>query len=261
MSRKDFLKSGIRLILRDPRAILNLFTFNFDRFYYLYWKPELEYSKKLYEDFNKNSSDDSGFLQSIKEISSKILKEKYSEDTVFHILLYLIIRKLKPKSAIETGVSHGVSSLFILQALNDNKQGALYSIDLPLANYVADNMHSIKSNVPPEKVGVCVPSTLRKRWNLILDDSKKELPTLLENLQSVDFFLHDSKHTYEHMLWEYEKVWPYLKTNGILVSDDTNLNDAFKTFVANVECENIQLQRRKIPFGTFGIILKNQKLT
>jgi hypothetical protein len=46
-------------------------------------------------------------------------------------LLYVLIRALKPKIVLETGVASGVSTLFMLQALNHNTHGTLYSIDLP----------------------------------------------------------------------------------------------------------------------------------
>lgn len=60
------------------------------------------------------------------------------------------------------------------------------------------------------------------RWNLILGDAKIELPKLLKQLKSVDIFLHDSLHTYEHMMFEYNTVWKHLSVNGLLLSDDVN---------------------------------------
>jgi len=69
-------------------------------------------------------------------------------------------------------------------------------------------------------------------------------------------FLHDSKHTYEHMMWEFNIVWPTLNDSGILISDDINWNSAFTDFSSNVNQKNIQLQRDKISTETFGIIQK-----
>lgn len=43
--------------------------------------------------------------------------------------LYLLMRLLKPASVMETGVAAGVSSCFILQAMQDNNKGHLYSIE------------------------------------------------------------------------------------------------------------------------------------
>ena len=69
-------------------------------------------------------------------------------------------------------------------------------------------------------------------------------------------FLHDSKHTYEHMMWEFDTVWPKLNKDGALVSDDTNWNTSFVDFSSKVDKKNIQLIRDKIAIGTFGILLK-----
>ena len=46
-------------------------------------------------------------------------------------LIYVIVRLLRPNCIVETGVAAGVSSTFILEALNRNDRGELYSIDLP----------------------------------------------------------------------------------------------------------------------------------
>ena len=69
-------------------------------------------------------------------------------------------------------------------------------------------------------------------------------------------FLHDSKHTYEHMMWEFDTVWPKLNKDGALVSDDTNWNTSFVDFSSKVDKKNIQLLRDKMAAETFGILLK-----
>jgi len=202
----------------------------------------------------KNTNFNNDLLEKIELINADILKS-YSRNETFYIPLYFLVRELKPEIVIETGVHRGVSSLFILQAMEDNNKGTLYSIDLPFAEYETDTKGPTKSFLPLEKVGVCVNKELRKRWNLILGDSKKELPKLISSIKSLDIFLHDSKHTYEHMLWEFETIWPALKENGILISDDINWCNAFDDFAIKVRKRNIQLKKDKTS-GTFGIIVK-----
>ena len=159
---------------------------------------------------------------------------------------------------VETGVHRGVSSLFILHAMHENNKGTLYSIDLPQAKYEQDNSDITKSILPTEKIGVCITTNLKKRWNLILGDSKKELPKLLGNLSTIDIFLHDSKHTHDHMKWEYETAWPHIKNSGILISDDSNWSSgAFEEFAEKNNSKNIQLKRDGRSKELFGIILKN----
>ena len=45
--------------------------------------------------------------------------------------IWCLTRHLKPRKVVETGVAHGVTSRFILEALKRNGDGHLWSIDLP----------------------------------------------------------------------------------------------------------------------------------
>ena len=53
-------------------------------------------------------------------------------------------------------------------------------------------------------VGWLVPENLQKRWILRLGYAREVLPQLKKEMDSIDIFLHDSLHTYEHMTFEYE---------------------------------------------------------
>jgi predicted O-methyltransferase YrrM len=139
------------------------------------------------------------------------------------ILLYTIVKLMKPELMVETGVANGFSSAFILKAMNENQKGKLFSIDIPQLKGVT---------VPEGKtLGWVIPDELKKRWVLRIGKSVKILPKLLEDLGEIDIFLHDSRHEYETMIFEYETAWPFLKQGGILLSDDVKANDAFLDFV------------------------------
>jgi predicted O-methyltransferase YrrM len=131
--------------------------------------------------------------------------------------LYVLVRALKPEIFVETGVSAGESSTFILQAMQDNNFGKLYSIDLPRAT-VEKGLTTI---IPEDKSsGWLIPESLKARWELHLGKSEEILPTLFSKLKQIDVFFHDSLHTYDHMMFEYQSCWDYLKEGGILFSDD-----------------------------------------
>lgn len=139
-------------------------------------------------------------------------------------IVYVCTRALKPALMVETGVASGSSTAYILQAMELNKKGLLYSIDLPGAD--------LGALVPEDKeTGWLVPLELRYRWKLILGRSQDKLPLLLRDLGGIDAFLHDSEHTYETMMFEYEIVWSYLRGGGLLLSDDIHWNRAFYEFV------------------------------
>ena len=70
----------------------------------------------------------------------------------------------------------------------------------------------------PEEIKLAIAS----RHVLLLQDVRVALPTLLKHLPCVDIFFHVDLHTPNHMLWEYELVWPHIRSGGILISDDAN---------------------------------------
>ncbi|MBM4249065.1 MAG: class I SAM-dependent methyltransferase [Euryarchaeota archaeon] len=147
--------------------------------------------------------------------------------------LYPLCRHLRPDTFVETGVHYGGSTAFILQAMRDNGEGHLYSIDLPNAVNVITDRAPVKHGVLiPDGTtpGFVVPQHLRDRWTLILGDARVELPRLVDRLDSMDVFLHDSLHTAEHMRFEYETAWPKIRKDGLLLSDDVDWNDAFPRF-------------------------------
>ena len=150
--------------------------------------------------------------------------------------LYSLLRKLKPDLAVETGVCNGVSTAFILLALHENGKGRLYSIDLPEVagrHYEEGTFWLGKGGavIPEgEEPGWMIPPYLKDRWDLILGKSQDELPPLLARLGSIDFFLHDSEHSYECMWFEYNEAYRVLRVGGVLMSDDIIWNGAFQRF-------------------------------
>jgi predicted O-methyltransferase YrrM len=135
--------------------------------------------------------------------------------------IYLLVRALKPEVVVETGVCYGKSSAYILRALQENRRGALYSIDL-------GNTH----DEPPNDY--FIPRQLLDRWHLIVGDSRRHLPPLLAQLGRIDLFHHDSLHTYEHMMWEYDTAFAHLDPDGVLSSDDVRTTvDIVRPFQRN----------------------------
>lgn len=161
-------------------------------------------------------------------------REGYGEG----LRLYAVLRRLQPGVAVETGVCNGVSTAFVLLALAANRAGRLHSIDLPEVageDYEPGTFWDGKGGavIPPGKEpGWMVPSRLRSRWSLVLGRSQQELPPLLDDLQPIDFFMHDSEHSEACMRFEFEAAWAALRDGGVLAADDVNSNDAFAAFAS-----------------------------
>lgn len=140
------------------------------------------------------------------------------------LIQYALTRALAPDLVVETGVSSGISSTYLLLACHLNGKGHVYSIDIDNRQYLA----------PGNEIGWIVPDELRALWSLLLGDSHLVLPHILSQLGQVDIFIHDSNHTYADMKFEFETSYPHIRSGGLLLSDDTNFNTAFsecaKTF-------------------------------
>ena len=164
-------------------------------------------------------------------------------------LCYLACRYLRPRVVVETGVAYGVTSTYILAALEDNDYGELHSVDLPpLALDAAAH------------VGYFVPAELRSRWKLNLGPAKKLLPQLLEHTKPIDLFVHDSLHTYFHMKWEFEAALSALRPGGLLISDDIDSNRAFEQLVQDRNIDSwlaIRQSRKNALCGAARTKLRN----
>ncbi|MBN1237954.1 MAG: class I SAM-dependent methyltransferase [Gammaproteobacteria bacterium] len=152
---------------------------------------------------------------------------------------------MKPRVVVETGVLYGASSAHILDALDRNGEGTLYSIDLECDPYE-----------PPHDF--FVPSRLQERWRLILGDSRRRLPVLLRQLGTIDHFHHDSLHTAEHMHWEFETAFAHLPIGGVLTSDDVLVSHSLREIGRpNAFAEFCRSKPvRWATFGNVGIAVK-----
>lgn len=142
--------------------------------------------------------------------------QRWAADSMLAHLCYLACRAFRPEVVVETGVAYGVSAAFVLAALRENGDGALYSVELPPLRRGAERSW-----------GVAVPEELRGRWTVHRGASARVLPDLLEGLGRVDLFVHDSLHTARNMRREFGLVWPRLRPGGALIADDVERNAAF----------------------------------
>jgi len=168
--------------------------------------------------------------------------------------IWCVTRHLQPKNVVETGVAHGVTSRFVLEALERNGNGHLWSIDLPP---VERFWHS--------QVGVAVGDRYKDRWSYIKGSSRLRLPNLLSRLGEIDLFIHDSLHSERNVRFELDRAWARLRSGGVLVVDDVDANWGFRSFTQafsghrSIICEAEPLRpdlRRFNKKGLFGIIVK-----
>jgi hypothetical protein len=172
--------------------------------------------------------------------------------------VWCLVRHLRPLRVVETGVARGFTTRVILEALQRNGAGHLWSIDLP--PQLQPELHA--------EIGIAVSDQVRHRWSYIKGSSRRHLPALLEELGEIDLFVHDSLHTDRNVRFEMERAWTHLRPNGALVVDDIDANCAFRSFVRRHDGLEVLLcraepvkpdLRRENGAGVFGIIRKPQR--
>ena len=168
--------------------------------------------------------------------------------------VWCLTRHLRPKKVVETGVAHGVTTRFILEALARIGDGHLWSIDLPPLE-----------RVWRKQVGAAVGDRHSDRWSYIKGSSRRRLPGLLSRLGQIDLFVHDSLHSERNVRFELDRAWVALNKGGALVVDDVDANNGYQSFTQafsghqSLICDAEPLRpdpRRFNTKGLFGIILK-----
>ena len=167
--------------------------------------------------------------------------------------LYALTRWQRPAVVVESGGFIGMSSAFILKAFVDE-------------GLTTAKLHSIEWSEESEQ-GVLIPDELRPQFVPLrgkIEDfvERDQLPS------SIDMFLHDSSHSYRHMLWEFRAFWPRLRDGGLLVSHDVHMNAAFPEFVAKTYAYDKKTSRLDAQrtshyewgrWGYIGFVIKREK--
>lgn len=190
-----------------------------------------EYVKELIE--SSIIKDYERAVQNINDWQTKSFDNIWSF-RLFRILIYAIIRDTKPKLVIETGVLHGMTSGFILHAMDQNKFGELISYDLPSTNALTPaNLDGYFSALPHgEKPGWIIPQALLARWKLKIGPSLDLLKN--EEIDHIDIFCHDSEHSYQTMWGELNFAWDRMRNGGLLICDNIEANPSMFDFCRKV---------------------------
>jgi len=197
--------------------------------------------KKMVDDdfFNELESHLENFINNKKNIEY-FTKEypypiSYASQKEICRFLSAICLYTNPDVVIETGIANGFSSAYILLALDSLKKGKLISIDGIFRPWESK-----------EKIGEAIPTELKNRHEIILEkNTLKKLDEVLRKTGKIDIFIHDSLHTYSHMMKEYCLAWPYIKEGGFLISDDVIANGAFQDFAKKINHKTFIISVKK----------------
>jgi hypothetical protein len=151
------------------------------------------------------------------------------------VLIYVLIRHLRPQTVLETGVYYGGNSAFALLALQRNGTGRMVSIDYPDSEIRREGAAFARHSLVGDselydhelRPGFMVPLPLRNGWELVEGDSLKVIPSRTERF---DFYIHDSDHSMTFLSHELAAAWERLTDDAAIVVDDVDWSNAFSAF-------------------------------
>jgi predicted O-methyltransferase YrrM len=126
---------------------------------------------------------------------------------------YAMVRALKPKIVIETGIDKGMGSVLLCAALLRNKaegfDGWYYGTDInPKAGLLLTGKYSMVGEV-------------------LYGDS---ITSLKKFTQPIDLFINDSDHSADYEYQEYKVVEPLLSDDAVILGDNSHATDRLARF-------------------------------
>ena len=129
------------------------------------------------------------------------------------IFWYALIRALKPRCVIETGVDKGMGSIIICAALIRNRaegyEGDYFGTDI---------------NV---KAGRLLSGPYAECGRILYGDS---IASLEKFDQKIDLFINDSDHSADYEAREYQTIEGKLSPNAVLLGDNSHVTDRLSAF-------------------------------
>jgi len=171
------------------------------------------------------------------EKNSKIFDEKPFSMGGIKIeapVLYAALRVKAPRHVAEVGVANGVSSYYILSALEKNgNDGELTSVDIP--KYESDHSgewsDSAGAWIPEGKdVGWIVPKEYEANWDLQIGDMNELLPEITANKNNIESYIYDGPKKYLTRKKGLGHVHE-MEEGCLVFCDDIAWNDSFEDFV------------------------------
>ncbi|MGA8665154.1 MAG: class I SAM-dependent methyltransferase [Thermoplasmata archaeon] len=137
--------------------------------------------------------------------------------------LYALVRLLRPDHVVEVGVSSGVSSAYLLRAMERIGHGTLHSVDLPKTERPGRDASARRypswALPPGRSSGWAVPFPLRKRWDLRLGDKREVVPLLARELPAVGLFVYDVPHVEVQAGREFAELDRLLPKGAVAIAD------------------------------------------
>ena len=157
-----------------------------------------------------DSTGENDFKTAIYLQSTARLVNTVSVDISAGLILYNLVKELKPKYALELGTCIGGSAAYILSALPED--GYLLTLEgsEDIARIARDNLDSLYQG----------------RYKLLLGMFDDTVPKINEHISRVDFAFVDDEHRAASTYRDMEYITPLMPDGGIIVFDDIDWDQA-----------------------------------
>jgi hypothetical protein len=131
---------------------------------------------------------------------------------------YAVVRAMKPRIVIETGVDKGLGSVLLCAALARNNQ------DGSPGEYIGTDINPL--------AGVLLDGPYARYGRILYGDS-------LESIRgldcAVDVFINDSDHSAAYEAAEYDLIEGKLSSKAIVLGDNSHITDALQKFAEKTD--------------------------
>jgi predicted O-methyltransferase YrrM len=126
-------------------------------------------------------------------------------------LLYSLVRQARPQVTVEVGMANGLSTVFIAQALHDNRAGRHIAID-PFQH----------SDWHDAGIALIRKAGLESRVELVELPSHQALPQLERDGVRAQFVFIDGSHLFDYVMTDFLCVDRLLDVGGLIAFDDAD---------------------------------------
>ena len=160
---------------------------------------------------------------------------------------YALVRALKPRVVVESGIDKGLGTCVLAAAVMKNKEeghgGLVYGLDID------------------PKAGFLFTEPYNRFGKILCGDAAATLETFAE--KSIDLFIHDSNHDPLYEQKEYQTVQSRLSERGVVVSDNAHGTMELMRFAESTGRRFLYFQEKPLnhfyPGSGIGVAWKETK--
>ena len=153
------------------------------------------------------------YLKLTQQLNDEGLSRKETITIGRRVGWYVLIRILKPRVVVETGVHHGVGACVISEALRRNQMEGFRG------KYIGTEINS--------NHGKLFNQNYSDVGKIVYGDSIKTLSNLTEE---IDIFINDSDHDSNYERNEYYAILKNLNKSSLVIGDNAHVSDELQKF-------------------------------